>query len=569
MDEREELAALRRLAELEAKAAAADPGPDPAAGMSAIERGLVGTGAAMRKAYLGVRNLVPGVNLSDDERDELARYERYRDNLGTAGKVGEVVGDVALTAIPGGAAARGLRLAGGVLTKAVPRLAGRVAGSLGRNVVTPAASGALVSAATAPEDRGGAALGGAVGGVVGEGVGRVLTRTLGGISGATRAARDLIAQGIDVPLWKATDNSLVRYTGEIVGALPLTRNLMRRAEGRAGGQWNEQLVREASPPVPVRDEAGNVLRWEKQPVQQAGHAGLQELRERFNDAYGALYEGRTIPVDDAFAQQLDSIAQQTSAYLPGIAPDVLGRIRRVNDTLRAGTETTVTRSPILDASGRPIVSEQLGHAGVSSAHFKRALDDIDESVTSAWRQGDAERATALEAVRDAVEQLRLRGLPPQVSSALEPIQAAYARYKTLQRAASSVGAMKQGGMVTPAQMVNAIKARDRTVNKRASAEGTAPGQQQALQAQEVLGSYLPSVGPGTAEKLAPLLGLAGVGLPFMGMDAGAALLLATPQGQRALRGDYRLQGAVRSQAERIADLMRAYGADRGKDDDKD
>lgn len=534
------------------------------ASMGATTRGLGGAKHAWDKAALGLKNLVPeGIRNTIDQWDaalggttltpeQVQQGESFVKEGGAAAKVGEFGGDVALTAAPTLRGMRAIQAVGKVLPKA---LGGAV---LASPYAAAAGSGAAVSAALAPEDRGQAAIGGAIGGVLGEGAGKVLTKALGGIAarGVTPEARALMDEGINVPIWKATESRVLRGLGERARALPITGELMKGQERAAIHDYNRTLIRDATPPLPVFDEASGVLRWEMpkpNEVREIGQSGMRALHDRFNKAYDALYQGRTIPLDEAFDAEVRGITQAAEAYTPGAAADVAGAVRRMGDTLRKGVEPTRNVSPILDASGRPIVSEQAGHAGVSSQNFKRALDELNDAVTNAWRAGDAEKAGALEAVRDAVTGLRERGLPPQVQSMLKPVNDAYANYKLLQRASSGIGAMRKEGVVTPLQMTAAVRAADRSAGKSATAQGTARGQQAAQRAQNVLGSELPEVGPGTAEKLA----LGGLGM-WMGAPALGGLLLTRP-GQRALMGGYGWQGALRDNPQMLADLLRSYG----------
>lgn len=520
--------------------------------MGTLARGLGGAKAAWDRGAYGLKAMIPGLELSDEEKQQLRQAEAFTHEAGTAAKVGEFAGDVAMTAAPALRGMRAVQAARAVLPRAL--------GAAVANPVSAAAlSGAAVGAATNPLDRKGGAIGGAVGGAVGEGAGRLLTRTLGGAmaGGVTPEARQLMSEGVDVPLWKATDSRAVRGLAERAKALPWVGDALKGRERQAIEQWNRNLVRDAMPPAPVLDDAGRVLRWERgEPIRERGQEAMEQLHNRFNAAYDALYEGRSIPVDDAFGAELRAIGEGVE-YTPGAAPAVRGAIRRAEDTLRAGTETTRSASPILDEAGRPFVNEQLGHAGVSNANFKRALDELDDSIRSAWGRGDAEAARPLEAVRDAVQQLRERGLPPEVAHQLGDVNNAYANYKLLQRASGSIGAVRQGGVVTPAQVTTAVKAADRSVGKRLTTEGRARGQQAAQRAHNVLGSELPEVGPGTAEKLILASGLGGAAFGWGPVAAGTAGLLLTRQGNRFLQGGYGWQQLLQSNPQLAANILRS------------
>jgi hypothetical protein len=56
-----------------------------------------------------------------------------------------------------------------------------------------------------------------------------------------------------------------------------------------------------------------------------------------------------------------------------------------------------------------------------------------------------------------------------------------------------------------------------------------------------------------------------MGLPMMGMDAGATALLGTQTGQNLLMGKYGFQGGVRNYSPFLIEALRNYGAAVGND----
>jgi len=584
MDPRQELEELRRLEDLERRLASQDLGEvrkqkqasqanvyagQDVGQMGTVMRGLGGAKAAWDRAALGLKDMF--TDLTPEDKALLDQGKAFTEQGGTAATVGNIGADALMMAAP---ALRGQQaiMAG---AKMLPRAAQFIGGRLPSAAV---ASGAT-SAALAPEDRTGAFYGGAAGGAAGEVAGRVLTRALGGVVSdkVTPAARDLMNQGADVPMWKAVDDTtrsgrVLRNAAERAKVLPVAGDLIRSQERSALESWNRILVKEATPPMPVLDEAGSVLRFEyDKPVTAVGSEGLRELSKRFNDAYGALYGTRGVPVDQTFASQIRGIVNDAKAYMPGVADDVAGAVRRAEDKLMGLTSPTVTRQGG-QTVGKGIVSSRIkapvtqtvtpGREVVPHSNFKTALDDINNAITAAYKSGNGEKAEALSAVRSAIESLRARGLPPEVAAQADEINKAYAKFKTLSRASSMLGAQKQGGVVTPGQQLNSIRARDKSPDKAAFSRGTAPGQQQALTAQQVYGNQLPDVGPGTAEKLLPFVGM---GLPMMGMDAGATALLGTQTGQNLLMGKYGFQGGVRNYSPFLIEALRNYGAAVGND----
>lgn len=584
MDPRQELEELRRLEDLERRLASQDLGEvrkqkqvaqanayagQDVSQMGSVMRGLGGAKAAWDRAALGLKGMF--TDLTPEDKALLDQGKAFTKEGGTAATVGDIGADALMMAAPALRGQQAIMAGAKMLPKAAQFIGGRLPSAA-------LASGAT-SAALAPEDRTGAFYGGAAGGALGEAAGRVLTKTLGGVVSdrVTPAARELMDQGANVPMWKAVDDTtrpgrVLRNAAERAKVLPVAGDMIRGQERAAIESWNRVLVREATPPLPVLDDAGRVLRFEyDKPVTAVGSEGLQELSKRFNDAYGALYGGRGVPVDDTFVSQLRGIVRDAKAYLPGVADDVAGAVRKAEDTLMGLTSPTVTRQGG-QTVGKGIVSSrikapvtqtvQLGREVVPHTNVKQALDDINNAITAAYKSGNGEKAEALQAVRSSIEALRSRGLPPEVAAQADEINKAYAKFKTLSRASSMLGAQKQGGVVTPGQQLNSIRARDRSPDKSAFARGTAPGQQQALTAQQVYGNQLPDIGPGTAEKMLPFVGM---GLPMLGMDAGATALLGTQTGQNLLMGKYGWQGGVRDYSPFVIQALRNYGAAVGND----
>lgn len=575
-DPRQELEELRRLDELERKAASQDIGEirkakertnaniyagEDVGAMGSIMRGLGGAKHAWDQAAYGLKGLF--TDLSSEEKAQLEQGKAFVNQGGTAAKMGEVGGDIAMTAAPALRGAQALQVG----AKMLPRAAQFLGGSLPSNMI---ASG-VTSAALTPEDRGSAAMGGALGAGAGELAGRVLTKTLGGLaSGAvTPEARRLMDQGINVPMWKATDNKIVRDLAERAKVLPVAGNVLRGQERTAFEDFNKAMATKATPPMPILDDAGNVLRWETKPVKEVGSGALNTLRSRFDDAYGALYGNRGVPVDNAFNQEIGGIVEGVKRYYPSEAEGVQGIVNKVIDTLTAPVQETVIKSGGNKVGGglvsanmtTPITTTSVpGREVVSHQAIKTALDEVEKSLSSAWRAGNAEKAEALMAVRDSIDALRLRGLPPEVASEAASINKAYASFKQLERATGSLGAQK-AGMTSPAQLLNAIKANDRSPGKSRFARGNALNQEETLLADQVLGSRLPETGPGTAEKLAPLLMFGG---PMVLGDMGATALLGTKTGQRALMGQLPGQAGIRKYGnEYLIPALRAYGQAQG------
>ncbi len=557
----------------QAAKAAQFAGGDNVKEMNPVMKVLGGAKSAFDRAAYGVGSLVPDI-LPDGVRDyindstfakvtgltmpsnkqmadDVAQGRAFVKEAGGWGTAGDIAGEVGLTLVPGAKGMQAVQAGGRMLPRALGFIPSSTTGAA-------AISGGAINALTTPDDRVGGAIAGAAGGAIGDVAGRALTKTLGGMisNRVTPDARQLMDDGVFVPMWKGTDSSVVRGVSERAKVLPIAGDIIRGQERSAFDSFNKRLAEVATPPKPVLDDAGNVLRWENSPVKLSGSDAINGLRSRFNDAYDALYKGRGIPVDDVYTNQTANILEGAKNYFPGIVNDVAAASKQVDDILRAGTETTTSASPILNQAGQPFVNTQLGHATTRPEAVKQAIDVLDTRIKSAYQSGDAEKAELLKDLRSSVEQLRMRGLPPEVANEAAEINKAYASFIQLQRANASLGAQK-AGMVSPAQMLNSIKAGDRTPNKSAFSGGNALNQAEVLRAERVLGNRLPDVGPGTAEKLAPFIGFGG---PMILGDMGATALLGTKTGQRFLMGDLPGQAGIRQYGSQyLVPALRNFG----------
>ena len=525
---------------------------NPAEGMSAFDKFMTGAGARADSAWEGIKGLIPGVAPeSARSKDDRAAYERNSEQLGNWGKAGELGADIALTAMP---ATKVMQGANKVLG-AVPKLGG----ALTKFGLLPAAiGGGATAAALDPEDRSGAALGGALGGAIGEGAGRAVTKTLGGLfrgKNISQDAADLLKSGVDVPLWKTSDSGLLRGMVERMKVWPVAGDILRSAEGKAMRDVELNLMNKANP------SQYNGSAWvEGKPIKTGGEEGIGQLHQNFNNAYDTLYKGRSVPIDAQYGKTMADILRDTKGYFPGYAEEIGAAGRQIDDLLRSGTESTFSKSPVLDATGMPFVNEQLGHAAASTNNVKMALDSVRSRIETAVRTGQMDKVDILKKMEAEILDLRNRGLPQEMAGVGKDVDRAYATYKQLQRANTAIGS-KTAGHSTPSQLLNAIKANDRTPGKSAFAEGNALNQDFVQKAKNVLGDRLPDAGPGTAEKL---MMLGGLGLPFLGQDYAvatpAALLLATKTGRRALTGSLRGQAGIRNIGDQyLTPALRSYG----------
>ena len=528
-------------------------GGTPASELNPIGKMVEGAAGAFTRGGLGIKGMF--TDLSPENEQTLQQIDQFNNEAGGFGTTGKIAGDVASFMLPAGKIAKGLK-AGMEGITAAPKLMRALA-----PVVENVGAGAITSAALSPDDRTGAAIGGGIGGGIGAGIGYGLGKLGGGAlsSAVTPEARSLLDQGVDVPLWKATENKVVRGLYERAKALPYAKEIMGGQEARAFEQVAGNVAGKSTPPQPIMDEAGQILRWVTNPVKKPGSEGVSEIADRFDEAYKAVYQGRTVPVElvrDA-SKNLDEIVSANERYNPSLAADLRGAWVEAKDILDRARGVV---------QGRVQTEGVSGHKAIGGEDVRAVIKMLDDRVTDAFREGKGSLAKQYQEMSAVMSDLRMKGLPPEVQAQLEPITAAYTTFKQLQRANAGIAAQGKG-FVTPRQILAAIKSGDKSLDKAAFSRGHMPNQSEMINAEKVLGSSLPDVGPGTAEKVLPWLLASGVvgggavGGPLLAALPIAAGAAATKTGQRFLTGSLPGQGAIRMATDKtIIPTSRTIGA---------
>lgn len=400
--------------------------PNPAEGMSALERGLAGAGGAAMRLRDKIFPPANPISMLDptktggqvdaetrQRKDDLAAYERNKEALGTAGKVGEVASEVALSSLP---VARASNLGSAVLTKTLGRLA-------------PAAGDVLANAAYAgitaePENRGEAALMGGAGAAAG----RLLVRTLGGVAKpfVSKDAKALIDAGVrptpgqlfgDGPL-----GQMARATEDKLMSAPVAGDIIRGARTRGIEQYNNVEINRALAPLGVT-------------VRGAGEDAIASAQRIVSDAYDvALPQTFMSPKGAVEAVQAADAALKD---IPLLTPEQQGTLyqyvaRKIRPQIQTG-------QPIEGKTWKAIDAE-IGHY---ARQFSTAADPSSHSLGDAfyvlqqsWRDGlEATSQEAMNLLKQA--NTSYRGLLPAVKAADR--------------------ALAQGGRFTPLQFERAAQ----------------------------------------------------------------------------------------------------------------
>ncbi len=390
---------------------------------------MSGIGAATQETYLGTKDLF--TDLSRHEEDMLQRADTVRGGAATAGRI---FSEGVQIALPGGAA-------GKVFTKALPKLAGGARGVIAGDVAASAGHGALQrpgkkeTRANNAASSGTAAL---VGGVAGKVIGDVVTG----------AGREIVDQ----------TQRLAPPTGAEGGVL-----------SRTMARLNPLKETPVSPKV-KQDQWDAVIEWNRKKLQSIaplngaeivpGHAGMAVLKRQFDDAYDIIWKA-PVQISPATNAQLNNIIRLTNEKAGGKASKRVGQLLSHYQTRLNGNAQGVVAGRSIDD-----MLDELGKLAKAKA---------------GTLEGDAYLAAA-RAIK--------AGLPGNIAQQLAVVDAKYAQYAVMRKAASYSGSSaRYGGIVTPDDLRKASIAKD-AATKSKSAQGAAVMQQEAAQGIDEINAML-------------------------------------------------------------------------------
>ncbi len=405
--------------------------------------------------------------------------------------VGNIAGNVAMLALPG-------------MTPAAATMRG--AAAIG------AAQGALLTPGDLAE-RAKAAGFGAAGGAAGA----ALARTLSSAApiAANPNAATLAREGIGLTPGQNAGGVLKNLEDKAT-SIPLVGNVINNARMRGVEDFNRAAMARASLPG--------------QPVTEIGRNGVAAVRQQLGDAYDNILSQTSVnTLEPQFVQQLASLRQMVSA-LPQ-------REQRAFDT-------------IIDRE----LGDRLAQNGMLNAEnlqaAKSGLTQQIDNFSTATDGYQRQLGQALKQAREELQQLVARSNPSNAAD-LKAIDTAYANFKRIQRAAASQGA--EEGVFTPAQLSSAVKAMDKSKDKRAFSEGTALLQDLTDAAKTVMPSKVPD--SGTAGRLMQNL----FSLGGLASTAGGALASIPVMMAYSRPGAAAINAATNRAAIPLAELIRRLG----------
>lgn len=333
----------------------------------------------------------------------------------------------------------------------------------GANTVTGAATiGAVTNALITPGDlkerAKAAALGGA-GGAVGAKLSSAMQRAP--VAVVNPNVRTLAAEGINLTPGQNAGGMLKAFEDKATST-PILGDIINNARKRGIEDFNKAAIKRATLPG--------------MNVEGVGNGAVQDLRQGLGAAYDdVLSRSNANALDPDYINQMAQLRQMV-ASLPE-------REQKAFDAILAREiEGRMAPNGMINAENLQAVKSGMGD---QISNFANSTDGYQRQLGQALKQADAN-------FRDLIARAN-----PQNADDLRAIDAAYANFKRIQRAASGVGA--EDGVFTPAQLHNAARALDRTKDKRAFSEGAALLQDLTAAGKAVMPSKIPD--SGTAGRL--------------------------------------------------------------------
>lgn len=419
-----------------------------------VERFAGGAKHAWDRAALGVKGLF--TDLSPEDKEQLEQGKAFVEKGDIAANLGEIGGDILITAPAGGLAGRAVGLGARVLPRALAALT-RGGAEL--------ASSAGIGAVTNPEDR----ATGAISSAAGAGLGMGVNRLIGGVARplVSEAAERLMGEGVQ-PTVGQSIGGLASKTEEKLASWPVVGGAISRARERAQREFNERAIQQAVPGV-----------------RGVGDQALSEARDAISSQYDAALSQlpRRIQVDpNSVVQAANRAATNARNMLSDDSVNWLNRYVNQNIVQRAQNITPEVAKRIesdLGAQVRSLMSSPEGE--------RRALGDALSQIHQQWR-------ASLTGIANAVN--------PQAGAALREADAAWRAFLPVDKAAAFRGAQSAEipGQFTPSHLRRAIAAQDTSAGDRATrymTQGNTPFERLNILAREgeqVLGNRVPDSG---------------------------------------------------------------------------
>ncbi len=352
----------------------------------------------------------------------------------------------------------------------------------------------------------------------------------GGIGGALiKGATGLMSPQLSQHQRLLADEGITLTPGQLAGgsagrfeekltSTPFLGGAITEARGKGIEQFNKAALNRALAPL-------------GQKTDKIGREGFKEVKQAIGQAYDDVLSQVNVTVDRNFMDDMANL-RSMAQNLPE------AQANQFDNLLDNLVLSRFTPAGKMSGETMKKVESELGRK--ASNYMRDASADVRDM------------GAALKEAQNVLRQQVMRNNPSKAEE-LQRINEAFANYARLRRASSAVGA--EEGVFSPAQLLSAVKAEDKTVGKAGFSQGKAKLQDLAEAGKVVLGSKVPN--SGTADRLAAQLNNP---LAIPGMVGGAAVgipasLLYSQPAQRLL--NQALMAKRGQGTQRLADLLRA------------
>lgn len=467
-----------------------------------FRRALYGAERSLDESAMGLKQLVVG--LTDEEKKDLAVRREMEDQIpGTW--VSRLGGDVAQWLAPGKAA---------LSTAAkIPGLAGTT-GRLAASGATGAAAGGLQPVLEGESRTKNATLG-ALFGIGGQAVGDTGGRIIEGVVRRSPLSRTL-SQATQKTMTLGQQADRTSLAGRIASAgeeraqsIPVIGEILRKSRERGLESWRNDVVKSVAPDnftVPkgkIREQ-------------------MKSISDEFGRRYDAALANEIISPSKSFEQQVLKIINNPQS---GVSQR---EARELGENILRNYQSRFA------ASGQP---GQVSMTGEMAKDFESFLGKQANLFDRAAQTGNSPAAGNIAKLYSELEEAWAANyrnqMSPKTQQIIQGLDAKYAPYKTVERAAGARGTTDAGAF-TPAQLDEAVSTR---TGRSRYARGMGVLQKEAETGREVFSSRIPD--SGTAERAmggAALLGM--ITDPVStATTLGAIPLMVTGAGKNLMTGE--------------------------------
>lgn len=405
--------------------------------------GAADPGVAMAQLAANATGQGDAVNKGIQEGEQ--QYQAARAEAGSTGfDPARLAGNIGMTAFMGAAAP--------ALPGAVPAKAAIAGGSMG--ALQPVVDGGEHYWA----DKGKDVAIGAVAGPLMARLGGAVARVVSPNASTSPNLALLRKEGVEPSIGQTLGGTFNKLE-EKAQSLPLVGPAIERARQRGASQLEDAAFRRVGDPIGAK-------------IAGRGHEGIAEARGKLSEAYESVLPKLSVNVlDDAFVGKLSNL-------------------RKMVQTLPAKEAEQFDAVIAREIDGRVMPNGTLSGQGLKDAW--NALRDKAKDFTGSTDAYQKDLGRAFKQAFQELKDLVAATNPAETVNALKRTDFAYANFKRLQRAASSVAA--EDGRPTPAMLHNAVKALDKSKDKARFAEGDALMQDLSSAGRSVLTNKVPDSG---------------------------------------------------------------------------